>query len=85
MQLFDNVMMLPVFLTNFVFVILNLKIYNYQGVVSEDYNVANTPAPPGKLIIYLKSGVAVCWLVILGLIFVFHVIFISSRCHGQSK
>ena len=29
---------------------MELKIYNYQGVVNEDYNVANTPAPPGKVI-----------------------------------
>lgn len=24
-----------------------MKIYNYQGVVTEDYNIANTPAPNG--------------------------------------
>lgn len=24
-----------------------LKIYNYQGVVNEDYNIVNTPAPNG--------------------------------------
>ena len=27
---------------------MTLKIYNYQGPVNEDYNVVNTPAPPGK-------------------------------------
>lgn len=25
------------------------KIYNYQGVVNEDYNIVNTPAPNGRL------------------------------------
>ncbi|PPR85849.1 hypothetical protein GOBAR_AA34842 [Gossypium barbadense] len=29
----------------FLFSSFTLKIYNYQGVVGEDYNVANTPAP----------------------------------------
>lgn len=29
--------------------LLTLKIYNYQGVVNEDYNIVNTPAPNGEL------------------------------------
>ncbi|PWA90331.1 DNA-directed RNA polymerase II subunit RPB2 [Artemisia annua] len=32
-------------LTNCFF--MTLKIYNYQGPVNEDYNVVNTPSPPG--------------------------------------
>lgn len=33
----------------------SLKIYNYQGVVNEDYNIANTPAPNGKLVMYVMK------------------------------
>lgn len=42
---------------NSVFILsFSLQIYNYQGVVNEDYNIANTPAPPnGKFLKYVLT------------------------------
>jgi len=45
------------FLSNFSVFFFLLKIYNYQGVANEDYNIASTPAPNGKFMKYVMKVV----------------------------
>jgi hypothetical protein len=41
----------------FLYFIFLFKIYNYQGVANEDYNIASTPAPNGKFMKYVMKVV----------------------------